>query len=47
MGLGKHSNADRGENGVWIGPFEKKKQAQEFAKERLSDKRLNECKHCK
>lgn len=46
MGLGKHKNADKGENGVWIGAFKEIKQAKDFSEKYLIDKKLIECKNC-
>lgn len=46
MGLGKHNNADKGENGVWIGAFKEIVQAENFAKLKLSDKKIEKCKIC-
>jgi hypothetical protein len=46
MGLGKHKNADKLENWVWIGAFKKIKQAKDFLEKYLIDKRLIECKNC-
>jgi cell division protein FtsN len=46
MGLGKHNNADKGENGVWIGPFNEIVQAEDFARQKLSDKKVEKCKVC-
>ncbi len=46
MGLGKHRNATKGENGVWIGPFTKRKQAKEFNEKYFTNIPIVNCKHC-
>ena len=46
MGHGKHKNADKGQNGVWIGSFNEIIQAEDFAKQKLSDKEIVKCKIC-
>lgn len=45
-GQGKHDDADRGENGVWIGAFNEIIQAEDFAKQKLSDKEVVKCQIC-
>lgn len=46
MGMGKHKDADKGEHGVWIGPFMKRKQAKEFSKMYFTNIPISNCKHC-
>jgi hypothetical protein len=45
-GQGKRDDADCGENGVWIGPFNEIVQAEDFANQKLSDKKVEKCKVC-
>lgn len=42
MGFGKRKYANRGENGVWIGPFEKFEYAKSYFSMKFSSQ-LNEC----
>ncbi len=46
MGFGKHKNAEKGKNGVWIGSFENIKLAKLFAIQFLNDKKIDCCKKC-
>lgn len=46
MGLGKHEKADKGENGVWVGPFNTIPQAKKIASKILTDKGITKCEIC-
>jgi hypothetical protein len=42
MGFGKRTNAKKGENGVWIGPFDKIEYVRNYFRLKF-DNNLNEC----
>jgi hypothetical protein len=46
MGLGKHREANTGENGVWIGPFKNRKQAREFSETYFQTNPITNCSRC-
>ena len=42
-GSGKHTDAEKGENGVWIGPFERKSTADKILLEKLHIAKIEHC----
>jgi hypothetical protein len=42
MGFGMHQNADRGRNGVWLGPFDELEFARTYYENKFGNP-LNEC----
>ena len=47
MGLGKHHDAKKGVNGVWLGPFIKRKEAKQFCTEYFAKFKVRSCDVCK
>ncbi len=47
MGFGKHHDAEKGVNGVWVGPFINRKDAKTFCESYFKNFNSRSCTKCK